>query len=180
MLLHRLLGGGCKRAEDCVQGYDVFQQHCRYGGVFRGALANAQHILVASGVHSHRADDRVVAEDESADIKDEQLHVVEAPAEQGFDLRFRGLDRRPAHRRMRHPRRLGQPRNHILVVARGNAMQQDVQHPCPHGPAVLHGRADRYFYFLAMGALLRKRGRPTSSLRSLRSIWPGWRPYKTT
>src|ERR1039458_3020110 len=56
------------------------------------ALADAQNMLVPLGIHAHRADHRMLAEDHSIDIDDEQFQVIEAAAEQGFQLCLRGFD----------------------------------------------------------------------------------------
>ena len=156
---------------------DVFQQFGDHRGVLRGAFADAQHVLVALAVHAHRADHGVVAEDEPVDVDHQQLQLVETPRQQRLHLGLGGLDHPPAHRRTRNSHRLGHLRNDFLVVARGDAAHQDLQHPRPHlrrGFAWLRRRELRLPG--SVGPLLRSRGRSTSNLRSLSITWPGWRP----
>jgi len=122
------------------------------------AFADAQHVLVALAVHAHRADHRVIAEEEPVDVDDQQFQRLETPRQQRFHLGFGGLDRCPAHRRARHARRLRHLRDDWLVVARGNPVEQDVQHPRSHRRGVLHSRVGGNFHFLAATAFAPQAG----------------------
>ncbi len=96
----------------------------------------------------------MIAEHHPIRIDDEQLQVVEAAVEQCFQLRLRGLDRRSAHAGLRHPDGLGHLRNHVLIVARGNAPQQGIQHVLAQRRLVLHRRVGRNLDFFGSAAAL--------------------------
>jgi hypothetical protein len=107
-------------------------------------------MLIAFDVRAHRADHGVVAEDEPVDVDHQQLQFIETPVERSVQFGFRSFDRRPAHRRARHARCFRHLRNHGLVVARGNAMQQGVQHSRPHLFLVPHGGVSGNLHFMAL------------------------------
>src|ERR1039458_2485253 len=69
--------------------HDVFKQFFNHRGVFRGSLADAQHMFLSLAVYAHRANHGVVAEQQSVDVDDQQFKVFEPPRSQGPAPAFR-------------------------------------------------------------------------------------------
>lgn len=63
-------------------------------------------MLAPVRIHAHRADHGVLAEDHLVDVDDEQVQVIEAAADEGFQLHLRGFDCGPAHAGLTHSIRL--------------------------------------------------------------------------
>jgi hypothetical protein len=117
------------------------------------ALADAQHMLVTLGIHAHRADHHVFAEDQATNVYDEQFQLVEAPRELRFQLRLRGLNRSTTYNRLTNSDGFGHPRNYVLVVARGDAAPQCVQYARAQRRLILHGGVGGNLDFLATSTL---------------------------
>jgi hypothetical protein len=115
-------------------------------------------VLVPLAVHAHRADHRVLAEDEPIDVDHQQLQLIEASREQRLDLGFGGLDHPPAHCRLGNSDGLGHRGNDFLVVARGDPAHGNLKHPRPHPLAVPHGGVSGHFDLPARPASLAQAG----------------------
>src|ERR1017187_3353043 len=129
--------------------HDVFEQFLDHRGVLRGPFSDAQHVFVPLAVHAHRANHRVVAEQQPVDVNHQQLQLIEAPREQRLDLGLRSLDHLPAYGGLGNSHGLGHGGYDFLVVARGDAAHQDIQHPRPHLLAVVHRLVSGDFDLLA-------------------------------
>ena len=117
----------------------VLEQILGRRGIFRGALAQRQHVFAPLPIHAHRSQHALVAEVHPVDVDDQQFDLIEAALQQLLQRGFGSFDGFPAHRRSRHPHRVGHLRNHFAVASRGNAVQQDFQHTLAGGGVLLHG-----------------------------------------
>jgi hypothetical protein len=125
----------------------VIQQVFHRRRILRGAGLDAQHMFVALRIHTDGADSVMLAEHHAVDVDHQQVDVIEAPRQQLLQRRFAGGDGLAAYVGLRHAAGLGHLRQHLLVMASGDAAHQHVQHPSAQA-AILHGFVGRNRHFL--------------------------------